>query len=558
MTDMINAEMEEININTEVLVIGGGLTGLKAASEIAASGYKVSLIEEESDIGFKEETKYLLSVNEKELASLKKLIKQVKNNNQIEVLTQTQIKGVTGVTGDFNVTLSKGNELKGKKVGAIVIATNFSIKPLNEEYGLSLSENVLTQSQIEELLAPDNKAGREKLINKTVAFVVGFAQNGYPLVMERVMRSVLTAEETDGCSAYVYAGDLKVASDGLEVIYKDTRDNGATYFKLKEAPNINADGKKISFYDEVLRRDMELSPDIIVVEEAVCADQSNEGLAKLLRIDMGPFGFLQKDNVHLFPVCSNREGIFVVGATREVQDLPLIWTDVENVSLKVKNLLGDGTRMVPKEKAVVDTGKCVFCLTCYRCCPHGAIYWDEDNKAVISKIACQACGICASECPMDAIQIGGFKDEDIKVQIQKCIETGSNEPNIIAFCCQNSAFEAGKMAEAFNMPLPAGLKIIKVPCAGKVDIDYILSAFVNGADGVLVMTCHNGNCKSEQGNIFANMRVDDVHRMFEETGFENDRLKYVTLASNMGQDFSSAVIDMERKVKELGPSALRN
>ena len=558
MTDMINAEMEEININTEVLVIGGGLTGLKAASEIAASGYKVSLIEKEAEIGFQGEKNSLFSLNNEELASLEKLIEQVKNNNQIEVFTQTQIKGVTGVTGDFNVTLSKGNELKGKKVGAIIIATDFSVEPLNEKYGLSLSENVLTQSQMEELLAPDNKAGREKLANKTVAFVVGFAQDGHPLVMERVMRSVLSIEETDGCNAYVYAGDLKVASDGLEIIYKDTRDNGATYFKLKEAPNIKPDGKTISFYDDVLRRDMELSPDLLIVEEAVCADQSNEGLADLLRIDMGPLGFLQKDNVHLFPVCSNREGIFVIGATREVQDLPLIWTDVENVSLKVKNLLGDGTRMVPKEKAVVDTGKCVFCLTCYRCCPHGAIYWDEDNKAVISKIACQACGICASECPMDAIQIGGFKDEDIKVQIQNCIETGNNEPNIIAFCCQNSAFEAGKMAEAFNMPLPVGLKTIKVPCAGKVDIDYILSAFVNGADGVLVMTCHNGNCKSEQGNIFANMRVDDVHRMFKETGFENDRLKYVTLASNMGQDFSSAVIDMERKVKELGLSPLRN
>ena len=558
MTDMTNADMEEININTKVLIIGGGMPGLKAASVIAASGYKVGLIEEKSDIGFQEETNCLFNLDSKELESLKKLAEQVKNNNQIEVFTQTQIKGVTGVTGDFNVTLSKENELKEKRVGAIVIATDFSVEPLNEKYGLSLSKNVLTQSQMEKLLAPDNKSGRKKLANKTVAFVVGFAQEGYPLVMERVMHSVLAIEETEACNAYVYAGDLKVASDGLEMIYKDTRDKGATYFKLKEAPNISQDGKTISFYDDVLRRDMELSPDFLVVEEAVCADQSNEGLAELLRIDVGPFGFLQKDNVHLFPVSSNREGIFVVGATREVQNLPLIWTDVENVALKVKNLLGDGTRMVPKEKAVVDSGKCVFCLTCYRCCPHGAIYWDEDNKAVISKIACQACGICASECPMDAIQIGGFKDEAIKVQIRNCIETGNNEPNIIAFCCQNSAFEAGKMAEAFNMPLPAGLKIIKVPCAGKVDVDYILSAFVNGADGVLVMTCHNGNCKSEQGNTFANMRVGDVHRMFKETGFENDRLKYVTLASNMGQDFSSAVIDMESKIKELGPSALRN
>jgi len=558
MTDMTNVDMDEITINTEVLIIGGGLPGLKAASEIADSGYKVSLIEKESGIGFLEKTNGLFGLNEKEIESLKKLIAQVKDNNQIEIFTRTQVTGVTGVTGDFKVTLSKENELAEKKVGASVVATDFSVKPLNEKYGLSLSKNVLTQSQIEELLSPDNKSGRKKLENKTIAFLVGFAQEGYPLVLERIMRSVLSIEETNGCSAYVYAGDLKVASDGLEMVYKDTRDNGATYFKLKEAPNISPDGKKISFYDNVLRRDMELSPDLVVVEEAVCADQSNEGLAELLRIDVGPFGFLQKDNVHLFPVCSNREGIFIVGSTREVQDLPLIWTDLENVALKVKNLLGDGKRLVPKEKAVVDTGKCVFCLTCYRCCPHGAIYWDEDNKAVISKIACQACGICASECPMDAIQIGGFKDDDIKGQINSCIEPGNTEPNIIAFCCQNSAFEAGKMAEAFNLPLPAGLKIIKVPCAGKVDIDYILSAFVNGADGVLVMTCHNGNCKSEHGNIFANMRVGDVHRLLEETGFENDRLKYVTLASNMGLDFSSITTDMEAKIKELGPNSLKN
>jgi coenzyme F420-reducing hydrogenase delta subunit len=159
---------------------------------------------------------------------------------------------------------------------------------------------------------------------------------------------------------------------------------------------------------------------------------------------------------------------------------------------------------------------------------------------------------------MDAIQIGGFKDDEIKGQIQNFVGSANNEPNILAFCCQNSAFEAGKMAEAFNMPLPAGLRIIKVPCAGKIDIDYILSAFVNGADGVLVMTCHNGNCKSEQGNIFANRRVGHVHRMFEETGFENDRLKYVTLASNMGQDFSLIVTDMETKIKELGPNPLKN
>ena len=160
---------------------------------------------------------------------------------------------------------------------------------------------------------------------------------------------------------------------------------------------------------------------------------------------------------------------------------------------------------------MVDEGKCTICLTCYRCCPHGAIYWESD-KAIISPVACQGCGICASECPMDAIQIGRYTDDAMNGQVQEVLAEKGADPAIVAFCCQNSALEAGAMAEQFGMPLPAGLKTIQVPCAGKIDIEYILNAFAEGADGVLVMACHPGNCKSERGNTFAGWRVEDAQR----------------------------------------------
>ena len=554
MTESINSDMEEINIATDVLVIGGGFKGIKATSEIAGLGYKVILIEADAELGSQKGPNFLVDLNREDLKGLQDLENKIEADANIQVLTQTRLIRSAGVTGDFTVELAKGEESVEHKVGAIVVASDFSVEALNEKYGLVLTENVLAQSQLEALLASDNGTGKAKLAGKTVAFLVGFGQEGNPLVMERVMRSVLAIEEIDECTPYVYVGDLKVASDGLERMYKQGREKGALYFKLDAQPNIIDNGKTISFYDSAARRNLELSPDLVVVEEEIRADQINAGLAQLLRIDSGPWEFLQKDNVHLFPVRSNREGIFVIGSSREIFNLPLVWTDVENLSLEVRDLLGDGKKIVPKDKAVVDEGKCVICLTCYRCCPHGAIYWT--NKAVISPVACQGCGICASECPMDAIQIGGFNDTDIAAEVKTNAASGNGTPRIVAFCCQNSAYEAGEMADVFKMKIPEGLRMIKVPCAGKIDLEFIMNAFVAGADGVLVMACHPGNCKSEKGNTYAGWRVNDALRMLEEAGFEKDRLRFETIASNMGGDFASIVLDMEEKIKELGLSPL--
>jgi len=553
MTDMKQKDMEEINIATDVLVLGGGLTGIKAASEIAGSGYKVILVEKDAELGSQKGPESLVGLKE-ELEALQDLKSKITADSNVEILTQTGLVNAAGVTGDFTARLSKGKEVIEHKVGAIVVATDFATAALHENYGLSPADNVLAQSQMAELLA--SEAGKGKLANKTVAFLVGLAQDGNPLVMERVLKSVLALQEIDGCEAYIYAGDLKVASDGLERMYMESREKGAVYFKLTEKPEIVENGKTISFFDSVARRDIEISPDVIVVEEELRADDLNEELAEILRINVGPSGFLQSDNVHFFPVRSNREGIFVAGSTREISGLPSAWTDVENIAVEVKDLLGDGKKIVAKNKAVVNEDKCVICLTCYRCCPHGAIYWG-DKKAIISPVACQGCGICASECPMDAIQIGGFEDEDMTEKVKSGVVSGNGTPRILAFCCQNSAFEAGEMADMFNMQLPEGLRMIKVPCAGKIDLDYILNAFVSGADGILVMACHPGNCKSENGNTFAQWRVNDAYRMMEEVGLEKDRLCFVGTASNMGSGFSSIVVDMEKRINELGLSPLK-
>ena len=154
---------------------------------------------------------------------------------------------------------------------------------------------------------------------------------------------------------------------------------------------------------------------MVVVEEAIGPHGQTSHLARMLQIETDPEGFFQSDNVHFFPVRSNREGIYVIGSARRSTNVRQGWADAQNAVLEITRLLGDGKKLVPVEKAKIHRGKCTICLTCFRVCPHGAISWD--NRAIISSVACQGCGICASECPMDAIQLVDYQDAQIKHEI---------------------------------------------------------------------------------------------------------------------------------------------
>ena len=113
-----------------------------------------------------------------------------------------------------------------------------------------------------------------------------------------------------------------------------------------------------------------------------------------------------------------------------------------------------------------------------------------------------------------------------------------------------------KLAARMGYTLPVGLRAIEVPCAGKIDPDYIFKAFEHGADGAIIMACHEGNCFSERGNTYAAQRAAAVKELLKETGLEKERLIFKHIASNMGSEFFYTVKNAEKAIKALGPNAL--
>jgi coenzyme F420-reducing hydrogenase delta subunit len=131
------------------------------------------------------------------------------------------------------------------------------------------------------------------------------------------------------------------------------------------------------------------------------------------------------------------------------------------------------------------------------------------------------------------------------------------EPIIVAFCCHYCAYTAADMAGSKRLPYPPNVKIIRVPCSGKVDAIHIVKAFEQGADGVYVAGCLEGDCHFKNGNLRAAQRVARVQKLLDEIGVESDRLEMVMISAGMGERFADTAVRITEKIRRLGPSPIK-
>ena len=131
------------------------------------------------------------------------------------------------------------------------------------------------------------------------------------------------------------------------------------------------------------------------------------------------------------------------------------------------------------------------------------------------------------------------------------------EPLILAFCCHYCAYAAADLAGSMRLQYPASVRVLRLPCTGKIEVNYLLAAFERGADGVIVAGCLEGGCHFLEGNLRARRRVERGRELLAEIGLEPERLEMFNLSSAEGTRFAEIVTSMVERLKRLGPSPLR-
>jgi len=130
------------------------------------------------------------------------------------------------------------------------------------------------------------------------------------------------------------------------------------------------------------------------------------------------------------------------------------------------------------------------------------------------------------------------------------------EPKIIGFLCNWCSYAGADLAGTSRMQYPQNVRIIRVPCSGRVDPLFVLRAFLDGADGVMVLGCHPGDCHYKQGNYVAQRRYAIMHRLLEFTGVEKDRLVVDWVSASEGKRFAEVVTNFTEQVRNLGPMVM--
>ncbi len=558
---------EQKDVATSTLVVGNGWTAMKAAAELADLGHRVMLVCNQNRMGENRDSDGYTS----DTASLlEKIRSDLTAKENVSVMLSSQIVDFDGKAGGYRVTVKDPNDvITTSTIGGVILAPELRWTAHLEPWGLSASERVIPlsdfESRIQSVEYASKLTGASGRTGGWAVFLVGFTHQSTPLSQRRIFQAAVKTAEKTGLKPLVILDNYKVADTGLEALAQKARKLGAVVIKTQSAgPTVTAAGDKLNVrvYDDVLGEEITLPADIIVLEEEAIPRREAGRLQTLMKVASAGNGFYRAGSVYGQPIFTNRTGILAVGPAKG--PLPLLENlqEAREAALSLHELLENTVRPTAADRVKLDRKKCTICLTCYRVCPHGAISV-VNRRPVFSEPDCQACGVCAAECPMDAIQIHNFNDTQMRSQLKaatagiKPAAGGSFVPSIVAFCCRNSAAEAAHLASLRKLSLPMGLEIIEVPCAGKVDMDYVLTAFKDGADGVMVMACHPQSCKSYHGNTAASMRIDELKDYLSESGLEEERIVFGGFAAGMSSEFVRSTKQFEALLLRLGENPIR-
>ncbi len=416
----------KIPVTPSALVIGGGLSGIAAALEIANAGYEVHIVEKDKELGGHLRKIYHTLTGVDPQDTLVRLKKELHEHKNVKVHLNDQVAEVKGYIGNFETTLKSGEKIKH---GAIVVATG-GIEYEPTEYEHKKHKNVIKQTELGELL----HNGKFRANNVVVIQCVGSRNEEHPNC-SRI------------CCSTAMANTVKIKQEHPEtnvfVLYRDIRTYGFAEEHYNEAarlgviflrfdadapPKVSAKGHDlwVEVDEAFIEQRVLIKADYLVLNAAIHPNPDNKELAKMLKVPLNKEGYFLEAHMKLRPVDFATDGIFLCGLAHSPRLIGESVSQALAAAARVNTVLSKPFIEAEGVVSVVDEEKCIACGRCEEICEYGAPSITEVSpgmfKSRINEALCKGCGSCAVACCSGAIRPKHFKTEQILTMIEACLK----------------------------------------------------------------------------------------------------------------------------------------
>ncbi|MGB2764009.1 MAG: FAD-dependent oxidoreductase [Candidatus Aminicenantaceae bacterium] len=424
------------------LVIGGGLSGITSAIELAGQGFDVYLVEKEKELGGNLRNIHYLLSGDNPQDELKDLIEQIKKTKNIHLYTEAKIENIEGTIGSFKTTISQKKKSIELNHGVVIVATGAQqYQP--KEYLYGQDERVLTQLELEQRISTngDLSVTAKNSLPKNIVMIqcVGSRDEERPYCSriccsEAVKNALKVKEISPETNVYILFRDVRTYGF-RESYYTKARQQSVIFVRYDEdrKPEVtkNGDGLKVEIFDQTLKIPIEISADLVVLSAGIVAGEGNEEIAKFLKVPLNKDGFFLEAHMKLRPVDFATDGIYLCGLAHSPKAVDESIIQAQATASRASTILSkDSVELEANISQVIDES-CDGCAYCIEPCPYQAItlieYMKEGEvkKTVeVDETACKGCGCCMATCPKKGIFVRGFKLEQIAAQVNAALGVG--------------------------------------------------------------------------------------------------------------------------------------
>ena len=423
----------KLNVNKNVLVIGGGLAGMTAALDIAEQDYHVDLVEKADRLGGNlRHVKYTLDGFETR-AFLEHLVDQVEKHKLIRVHKNAEVESINGFIGNYRTTVKYNG---GMNIGigdlvlqddrfavdhGVVIVASGAVEYRPDEYLYGKNDKVITQRELEERIAaaqPSLQNLRSVVMIQCVGSRNGTNQYCSRVCCSTAIKNALRLKRLNP-TVDIYILYRDVRTYGLkEMYYKKAREAGIIFIQYDTSAepvveNINSN-LQVHIREKIINKKLKFSPDLIVLSSGIVPNENNKALSQALKVPLGTDGFFLEAHVKLRPVDFATDGVFVCGLAHYPKDISETIAQAKASASRAITVLSKDEIESEAKIAYIHENRCNGCGLCVDICAYKALEIDQERMvATLNAALCKGCGTCAASCRSCAIDIRGFKDEQV-------------------------------------------------------------------------------------------------------------------------------------------------